>query len=47
MKKLLLLLALSFFSIQGNAAGCPDGSEPVKSLSADDTYLEPYFDGFK
>jgi hypothetical protein len=39
MKKLLLLLALSFFSIQGNAAGCPDGSEPVKSLSADDTYF--------
>jgi len=39
MKKLLLLLALSFFSIQGFAAGCPDGSEPVKSISADGTYF--------
>jgi murein DD-endopeptidase MepM/ murein hydrolase activator NlpD len=39
MKKLLLLLTLSFFSIQGFAAGCPDGSEPVKSLSADGTYF--------
>ena len=40
MKKLLLLLTLSFFSIQGFAAGCPDGSEPVKSISADGTYFE-------
>ena len=40
MKKLLLLLALSFFSIQSFAAGCPDGSEPVKSISADGTYFE-------
>ena len=39
MKKLLLLLALSLFSIQGFAAGCPDGSEPVKSISADGTYF--------
>ena len=39
MKKLLLLLTLFFFSIQGFAAGCPDGSEPVKSLSADGTYF--------
>ena len=39
MKKLLLLLILSFFSIQGFAAGCPDGSEPVKSVSADGTYF--------
>jgi thiol:disulfide interchange protein DsbC len=39
MKKLLLLLTLSFFSIQGFAAGCPDGSEPVKSISADGTYF--------
>ena len=39
MKKLLLLLALSFFSIQGFAAGCPDGSEPIKSISADGTYF--------
>ena len=39
MKKLLLLLALSFFSAQGFAAGCPDGIEPVRSLSADGTYF--------
>jgi len=39
MKKLFLLLILSFFSIQGFAAGCPDGSEPVKSVSADGTYF--------
>ena len=39
MNKLLLLLILSFFSIQGFAAGCPDGSEPVKSISADGTYF--------
>ena len=39
MKKLFLLLILSFFSAQGYAAGCPDGSEPVKSISADGTYF--------
>jgi len=39
MKKLLLLLILSFFSVQGFAAGCPDGSEPIKSVSADGTYF--------
>ena len=39
MKKLLLLLILSFFSVQSFAAGCPDGSEPVKSVSADGTYF--------
>ena len=39
MKKLLLLLILSFFSAQGLAASCPDGSEPVKSISADGTYF--------
>jgi len=39
MKKLLLLLILSFFSAQGFAAGCPDGSEPVKSVSDDGTYF--------
>ena len=39
MKKLLLLLILSFFSSQGLSAGCPDGSEPVKSVSADGTYF--------
>ena len=39
MKKLLLLLILSIFSIQGFAGGCPDGSEPVKSVSDDGTYF--------
>ncbi len=39
MKKLFLLLILSFFSVQSFAAGCPDGSEPVKSISADGTYF--------
>ena len=39
MKKLLLLLILSFFSIQSFAGSCPDGSEPVKSISADGTYF--------
>ena len=39
MKKLFLLLILSFFSAQGLAGGCPDGSEPVKSVSADGTYF--------
>jgi antitoxin component YwqK of YwqJK toxin-antitoxin module len=39
MKKLFLLLILSFFSAQGFAAGCPDGSDPVKSVSADGTYF--------
>jgi hypothetical protein len=39
MKKLLLLLILSLFSAQGLAGGCPDGSEPVKSVSADGTYF--------
>ena len=39
MKKLFLLLILSFFSAQGFAGGCPDGSEPVKSVSEDGTYF--------
>jgi len=39
MKKLLLLLILSFFSAQGLAAGCPDGSDPVRSISDDGTYF--------
>ena len=39
MKKLLLLLILSFFSAQGYAGSCPDGSEPVKSISEDGTYF--------
>ena len=39
MKKLLLLLILSFLSIQSFAGSCPDGSDPVKSISADGTYF--------
>jgi len=39
MNKLLLLLTLSFFSIQANAGSCPDGSDPVKSISDDGTYF--------
>ena len=39
MKKLLLLLMLSFFSAQGFAGSCTDGSEPIKSVSADGTYF--------
>ena len=36
---ILLLLILSFFSAQVLAAGCPDGSEPIKSVSDDGTYF--------
>ena len=39
MKKLFLLLILSFFSTQGFSGSCPDGSEPVRSISADGTYF--------
>jgi hypothetical protein len=39
MKKLLLLLILSFFSTQGFAGSCPDGSDPAKSISDDGTYF--------
>jgi len=39
MKNLFLLLILSLFSIQGFAGSCPDGSDPVKSISADGTYF--------
>jgi hypothetical protein len=39
MKKLLLLLILSFFSVQSFAGSCPDGSDPVKSISVDGTYF--------
>jgi hypothetical protein len=39
MKNLLLILVLSLFTIQSLAAGCPDGSEPVKSISDDGTYF--------
>jgi len=39
MKKLLLLLILSLFSTVSFSASCPDGSDPVKSVSDDGTYL--------
>jgi hypothetical protein len=39
MKKLLLLLILSLLSAQSFAGSCPDGSEPVKSISADGSYF--------
>ena len=39
MKNLLLILVLSLFSIQCFAGGCPDGSEPVESISDDGTYF--------
>ena len=39
MQKLLLLLILSFFSLQSYAGSCPDGSDPVRSISADGTYF--------
>jgi len=39
MRKHLILFILSFFSAQSFAGSCPDGSEPVKSISADGTYF--------
>jgi len=39
MKKLYLLLILSLLTAQGFAASCPDGSDPVKSVSDDGTYF--------
>ena len=39
MKKLLLILFLFFFSIQSYANSCPDGSDPVRSISEDGTYF--------
>jgi hypothetical protein len=38
-KKLLFLIELTFLSAQSFAGSCPDGSEPVKSVSADGTYF--------
>ena len=38
MKKIYLLLILSLFSAQGFAGSCPDGSDPIKSVSDDGTY---------
>lgn len=39
MKKLFLLLALFFFSAQSFAGSCPDGSDPIRSISVDGTYF--------
>jgi len=39
MKKLYLLLILSLLSAQGFAGSCPDGSDPIKSISDDGTYF--------
>ena len=38
MKKLFLLLILSFFSTTGFSASCPDLSEPTRTVSADGSY---------
>ena len=40
MKKIFLFVALSLLSLQGYSANCPDGSEPIKTISADGTYFE-------
>ena len=39
MKKISLVLILTLFSILSYAGSCPDGSEPVKSVSDDGTYF--------
>lgn len=39
MKKIYLVLILILFSIQAYAGSCPDGSDPVRSISADGTYF--------
>ena len=39
MKRLFLLLILSLLSAKSLAGSCPDGSEPIKSVSLDGTYF--------
>ena len=39
MKKISLVLILTLFSILSYAGSCPDGSDPVRSISADGTYF--------
>jgi len=39
MKKISLILVLTFISIKSFAGSCPDGSEPTKSISEDGTYF--------
>ena len=38
-KQYIFLLILSLFSVQSFAGSCADGSDPVKSISADGTYF--------
>ena len=45
MKKILFIFFLSLYSIQGFAGSCPDGSEPIKSVSDDGTYYVFNCDG--
>ena len=45
MKKIFLTLSLFLFSIQAFASSCPDGSEPIKSVSDDGTYYVFSCDG--
>ena len=39
MNKIFFLVILLLFSAQGFAGSCPDGSDPVRSISADGTYF--------
>ena len=39
MKKISLILVLTFISIKSFGGSCPDGSEPTKSISEDGTYF--------
>ena len=39
MKKLYLLLFLTLLSVKSFAGDCPDGSDPIKSISDDGTYF--------
>jgi len=45
MKKILFIFVISLYSIQGFASSCPDGSEPIKSVSDDGTYYVFSCDG--
>ena len=40
MKKILFIFVLSLYSIQGFTSSCPDGIEPVKSVSDDGTFFK-------
>jgi len=39
MNKIYLLLFLTLFSVKSYAGDCPDGSDPIKSISDDGTYF--------